>query len=783
MSAADPREARLLREALDLPTAQREAFIEGACGADRALLARLRQLLAFDAEPGLPLDRPAESWAARLVADEEETARRLREGGRVGPYRLVREIGRGGMGSVWLAERADGQFSQQVALKLIRLGMDSEHVLIQFRRERALLARLQHPNIAQLIDGGIDARGRPWFAMEHIEGVHLGAWMERQPSLRERLDLFAKLCRAVAHAHRQLIVHRDLKPSNILVQADGEPRLLDFGIAKLLDPDNTERTATVQRFLTRDFAAPELLRGEPAGTSADVYALGLILFELLTGRRYRSVHGAHETTLRPSVALERAQGSHTASLTRARLRGDLDAITLRALADDPARRYPDAERLADDVQRHLDGQPVSARPDRFGYRVTKFLRRNRAAVAVGALGLTALLVASGLAFWQAVQKDAEAERAQRALRQAEASRDFMSSVFAAADPTSAKGADTTVGELLAAAHGRIGLELRDEPAVAAEMLNLIGSIHVSLDQPEQARQLLREAMATNAAAPEPSPTIALAAGARLAYYDFIGGDGIGALAQLDALMAGAATAATDDAELSESLAKLHELRSSVLYGLGRMDEAVQAKLTSVAAWRMDRAAHPFDYLWAVIGLADLEAALGQGHSALQRADELLADPLLQGAETPPALHVAARGARVRALQVLGRHAEAEPLLRTIIADTAKLSGAGDPRTRYWRFRLAETLHALGHLEEAGAITTAILAVPPGDEASYRRVRTELLAARIALARGASDSAKRIATVTDAACSGQGNAQLCAQARELTTEGVAASTATVREGRD
>jgi len=762
----DPRQARILRAALDLPTGERDGYVARECGSDEALLTRLRTLLALDAATALPLDRPAEAHAARLMADAGDAGAHLAAGMRIGPYRLVRELGRGGMGAVWLAERDDGQFQQQVALKLIRLGMDSEHVQRQFRRERALLARLQHPNIAQLIDGGIDERGRPWFAMERIEGASLVEWIEReQPGLRARLELFAKLCRAVAHAHRQLVVHRDLKPSNVLVQADGEPRLLDFGIARLVEREDTEQTATMQRFLTRDFAAPEQLRGETAGTSADVFALGLILFELLTGQRYRKLHADSDTTLRPSAAFD-ATTSAATHISRAQLRGDLDAIALRALADEPARRYADAQQLADDVQRHLDGKPVEARPDSVGYRAAKFLRRNRAAVVVAALGLAALLVASGVAFRQAVQKTAEAERARIALKQSESVRKFTNSIFLEADPSKGKGADTTAGELLAAAHTRVAQELADEPEVAAELLDQIGNTYVSLAQDELARATLAEALAFNERAKHPSLGIAASAGGRLAYYVFNDGDSGKALAQLDAIIERLRGSGDADPEVFAQLGKMHELKGNVLYAIGRKEEAREAGHIAAASWARVRDAHPVEYLWAEVGQIDLEAALGHGQAALERADHLLADPLLHGKDVPPALTLHARGVRVRALQALGRHAEAEPLLRETIGAFAAQYGLDGTMTRYWRFRHAETLHALGRLDEAQTVADAILALPPDGSAAYRRTRTEVLAATIARDRHASDATTRIAAAERAACGDGGNEELCDKARAL-----------------
>lgn len=768
MPEHDPRAARILRSALDLPTADRDDHVARECGDDARLAARVRHLLELDAAADLPLDAGAEAHAARLIgaaiAEAAPDAERM-----VGPYRLVRELGHGGMGSVWLAERADGQFRQQVALKLIRLGMDSELIQHQFRRERALLARLQHPNIAQLLDGGIDERGRPWFAMEYIDGIGLGEWVARsEPTLDARLALFAKLCRAAAHAHRQLIVHRDLKPSNVLVQEDGEPRLLDFGIARLADPTDAEHTVTRQRFLTRDFAAPEQLRGEPAGTAADVYALGLILFELLTGARYRSLHRDGDATLRPSAVPERATAAAPCTpITRARLRGDLDAIVLRALAEEPERRYPDAQQLADDVQRHLDNQPILARPDSLRYRSAKFARRHRAAVVATALGLAALLATSSIAVWQAVQKSTEAARARTALRQSEAVGEFMLSVFGAADPASRSGVDTPAGTLLAAGRERAVTELADAPAIAAAVLDRIGQTYVSLGEDALARATLTQALEFNERAQPPSLAIAAMAGGRLAFYLFQDGSTAQALAELDALEARLQPLAGQDEDaVTAALGKTQELRGSILYAVGRKEASRAAGEAAVATWGLVRERHPGEFLVAQIGLADLDAALGQGAQALAGAERVLADPLLHSPEVPPALLANARGVRGRALQALGRHAEAEPMLHSTVGEFADLYGADASMTRYWRFRHAQTLHALGRLKEAQAIADALLALPDDGAAAYRRTRVEVLAAQIARDRGATDASTRIRAARDTACGDAGNAELCEAARQL-----------------
>lgn len=299
----NPDEIALLREALDLPEPQRADFIEARCAGDPAQARRLRNLLAMDEEPDALLDGGVDGLLIDALiepgGEAEFSSAPLadRSGEEIGPWRILRHLAEGGMGSVWLAERADGAFAQTVALKTVKPGMDSAAVLRAFQREREVLARLQHPQIAHLIDGGVDASVRPWFAMRHVEGEPLDRWLQRAPPLRQRLTLFASLCRVVAHAHRQLVVHQDIKPGNILVQAEGTPCLLDFGIGRILHGEAADATQTVQRFASPAYAAPEQIAGGAISTATDVYALGAILFELLTGQRYSAVHrGADATT-------------------------------------------------------------------------------------------------------------------------------------------------------------------------------------------------------------------------------------------------------------------------------------------------------------------------------------------------------------------------------------------------------------------------------------------------------------------------------------------------------
>ncbi|MDQ6655134.1 MAG: serine/threonine protein kinase, partial [Verrucomicrobiota bacterium] len=380
----------ILADALEAENgAARVALVRQACAGDEALQCEVESFLAQQPEN---LERYADGLTTQR-GDQSQIARRL------GAYELVRELGRGGMGAVWLARRADERFEQLVAIKLLKRGTDTEEVLRRFRGERQILARLEHPGIARMIDAGETEDGLPFFVMEYVLGAHLTTYArERNLSVAARLQLFGKVCAAVQFAHQNLVVHRDLKPANILVTPEGEPKLLDFGIARLLETDGEDWqvTAPENRIHTPAYASPEQVRGEPITTASDIYSLGAILYELLT-----DVAPHQFATARPTATeLARVIGEQDVRRpsavavkpeARRRLRGDLDNIVLRAMAREPARRYSSASTLADDLRRHLAGRTVRARPDTMGYRAAKFIRRNR--VLAGA----AVLFAAGLA--------------------------------------------------------------------------------------------------------------------------------------------------------------------------------------------------------------------------------------------------------------------------------------------------------------------------------------------------------------------------------------------------
>lgn len=434
-----------------------------------------------------------------LLGDSPEPRAATRAGAQVGAYRLIEMIGRGGMGEVYLAERADGEFQQTVAVKLLRSGFENAQAVARFRAERGILARLEHPGIARLLDGGVTEEGFPFLAMEFVRGEPITRFCEEKNlSIEDRLRLFVHVCRAVDFAHRSLVVHRDLKPSNILVAGRGEVKLLDFGIAKLLEEGAAEAaTRTGFLLLTPEYASPEQVRGGGITTATDVYALGLLLHEILTGRRAQPVDDlspigvaraiCEQEPMRPSAVVPER-------LAR-RLRGDLDMIVAAALHKDPARRYASAERLADDILRHLDGRPIEARADSFGYRAGKFLRRHRLAVAASAAVVAALLIGLLLAVSGLVRaRQAEAE----ARREAETSRqvsDLLIGIFKVNDPGEARGETITARELLDRGAERVREQLADQPEVQGSLLRTIGDAYSELGLYERAHGIYESDLA------------------------------------------------------------------------------------------------------------------------------------------------------------------------------------------------------------------------------------------------------------------------------------------------
>jgi non-specific serine/threonine protein kinase/serine/threonine-protein kinase len=416
----------IFHAARELQPAERPAFLEKACGADEQLRREIEALLESDRAADRFIADPPAGLAAELFGGAEA----LSDVGRmVGQYKLLECVGAGGMGAVYLAERADQQFQMQVAIKLIKRGMDTASVLRRFQHERQILASLEHPNIARLLDGGTTEDAVPYFVMEYIKGHRIDRYAEEHRlSISERLELFRQVCGAVSYAHQHLVVHRDLKPSNILVTPAGVPKLLDFGIAKIIQPnDSTEAlpTMTAVPIMTPEYASPEQIEGVPATTLSDVYSLGAVLYELLTGcppyrlqnRSPQEIGKAISTAQieKPSAAVTRSEDARL-------LRGDLDNIVRMAMRKETARRYRSVEQFSEDIRRHLAGRPVVAQPDTLSYRAAKFLRRNRLGVSAAALLLLTLVGGIVATAWQAHKARVHEQRARA--EQARAERRF-----------------------------------------------------------------------------------------------------------------------------------------------------------------------------------------------------------------------------------------------------------------------------------------------------------------------------------------------------------------------
>ncbi|HET6545135.1 MAG TPA: serine/threonine-protein kinase [Rhodanobacteraceae bacterium] len=479
--------AALFEQAIEVAPAERAVWLAAACVDDSALRARIEHMLRIDAEAANFLETPPNIVTEIL----SPATARPEMPGQFGAWRVLRSIGTGGMGEVWLAERSDAEFEQRGAVK--QVAYPTPGLLQRFRQERQILARLEHPNIARLIDGGVDAAGAPYLVMDYVEGVPITDFAPAHAlDLRRRLRLFLRVCDAVQYAHQNLVVHRDLKPSNILVTADGEPKLLDFGIAKVLaTTDQPAATRTLARLLTPDYAAPEQFSGGAITTATDVYALGVVLYELLAGVRPRRVAPVDVETAEhtldippPSAALDRTTGA----THRRALRGDLDRVVLTALAPDPQRRYPSAAAFAGDIRRYLDGHPITARRDSAVYRSRKFLRRNRYAVAAGLFVFAILIGATAISLHQAQLARAQARRAA-------ATQQFMSAVFAEANPDENKGQPISARQLLEKGEQQLARMNGAQPVLQIDAAVMLANLYRDMGDFTHAESLLKRALA------------------------------------------------------------------------------------------------------------------------------------------------------------------------------------------------------------------------------------------------------------------------------------------------
>ncbi|MBQ0929792.1 serine/threonine-protein kinase [Ideonella alba] len=491
---------RLLDEGLDLPGAERAAWLAALPAAQQPLRERLARLLAeADADSGTSFQT-----LPPIAATDTATAPELP--GDIGPWRPSRLLGEGGMGTVWLAERVDGLLKRPAALKLPRGAWRQAGLAERMARERDILARLDHPHIAPILDAGVTPEGQPWLALAFVEGQPIDEYVAaRSLGLRERIALLLQVAGAVAHAHARLVVHRDLKPGNILVTSEGEVRLLDFGIGKLLDDEAGEGLALTQqlgRVMTPWYASPEQVHGQPIGTASDVYALGVVAFELLTDQRPYALKRETRLALEQAITEGRVQRASAVATTAwaAQLRGDLDTVLLKALKTDPDQRYRTVDQFADDLQRWLRQRPVSAQPDRLAYRVRKFVQRNRLGVGLGTAAVAALAVALGVALWQREQARLEAAKANGI-------KDYLVSLFETNDVDQSdalRKRGQSVQDLLEHSARTLGSGLADHPEVRDELQKLVGQLLNDLELTDSALRVRSERVQALAAQGAPA---------------------------------------------------------------------------------------------------------------------------------------------------------------------------------------------------------------------------------------------------------------------------------------
>jgi eukaryotic-like serine/threonine-protein kinase len=510
----------IFNSAVERNAEERKAFLVDACSGDEALIKEVESLLRSDDEATYFLNRPAADRYKTIFPDERISDQRI------GPYRIIREIGYGGMGAVYLAARDDDQYHKEVAIKLVRPGVHRDLRIQRFHTERQILANLDHPNIAKLLDGGTTEEGIPYLVMDYVEGVPIDDYCDsKKLSIVQRLQLFQTICSAVQYAHQNLVVHRDIKPSNILVNEEGVPKLLDFGIAKLLHYDADTKPLTTSLLpMTPEYASPEQIRGERITTASDVYSLGVLLYGLLTGHppyHFKSrlpsemlriiceqepekpsliilqtlsgadTDGNEQTLITPELVSETREGSPE-KLQR-RLSGDLDNIVLMALRKDPQRRYASAQQLSEDIRRYLHSLPVQARKDTLVYRSKKFILRHKMGVTAASLVVLILIAGIFSVAWQANIAAQQRDKARMEAEKAKQINSFVRSMLGSADP-SMQGRNVTVAHVLNEATKRVDTELANQPEIQTAVLSTIGHTYFGLGLYDAAEKHFRKSL-------------------------------------------------------------------------------------------------------------------------------------------------------------------------------------------------------------------------------------------------------------------------------------------------
>jgi eukaryotic-like serine/threonine-protein kinase len=669
----------LFDAALSLPETARESFIAESSSHDPALESELRALLAAHA-----LSESA--FASPMDAPRNQSDRWI--GARLGAWEIGRRIGAGGMGTVHEAVRADDQYRQRVAVKFLNWSAEGGIAVRRFRAERQMLASLQHPNIASLVDGGVSPTGMPYFVMEYIDGEPITRWCDvRATAIDERLALFGQVCAAVRAAHQKLIVHRDLKPGNILVTTDGSVKLLDFGIAKLMRDEQPVDLPTAtqigHRAFTPEYAAPEQMTGRAVDTTADVYALGVILFELLTGRRPFDLQGKSLAEMerlvtespapRPSTFIDetraRVLGERSVTRARRRIEGDLDAIVLMALRKEPERRYPSVDALVRDVTHHLEQQPVLARPDSVGYRVRKFVRRRKLESIAGVVAAVSLIGGTVVSVLQARRAQEQSRVATAQGERATEVTKFLTTMLGAANPESF-GKDVTMRTVLDSAVQRADSG-RLTPALEAEIRGIMGDAYLALGDLDVAeRQFRADLAAHRRMAPAGDYETAIAY-SKLALVAETGGQ----LAQADSLLQQAESLYlrfphTDRREESAAI----ENRGRVLYMMGNVPESYAQFRRSLALSERYFAADDSANAPTYVNIAVISAEAGQLAAADTFSQRGVAVALRAHGENHPLIGDAL-SVRASVLDQMGRMEESSDTYRQALTSKKRVLGA------------------------------------------------------------------------------------------------------------
>jgi eukaryotic-like serine/threonine-protein kinase len=726
---------QLLDAALDQPVTQRAQWIETLGAEFEQLKPRLRGLLLRNA--GAETD---DFLSTLPTFDIEPTAapadaRVDQPGDEIGPYRLVSELGVGGMGTVWLAQRTDGLINRPIALKLPHGAWKRARLAERMARERGILATLNHPNIARLYDAGLTVDGQPYLAIEYVEGRPIDEHCrDRQLDLKSRLKLFVQVANAVAYAHGNLVVHRDLKPANILVTADGQVRLLDFGIAKLLQEGQAKGTQLTElsgRALTPDYASPEQILGAPLTIASDVYSLGVILYELLSGTRpyklKRDSRGALEDAI---VQREPAPPSTAVDRPRSKaLSGDLDTIVLKALKKKPEERYLTVHALLDDIERYLNKRPVLARPDSAHYRLRKFIARHKLPVAAAAIVIAVVVAGAGVSLWQARVAIAERERAVQV-------KEFIASIMRGVDPyerSSSKPVDAI--DLLRTARARADRELAEQHEVRIELLGIIGESFYGLRQNEQAAEVLSQALREAQGIPEMDPGTILHLRRVLSQaYDFLGKSADARRELQLVLDAYSRERRPPDEELIE--ARLHE--ATLDYNEAKYPEALDAATKALHLAETVPNAPRDAELEAVNRMASVHKSQELPDLAVreyERAHRLALDAYANDARHPRVLTVQMGYANALALD--GRRLEALAHSQAAATAAIEVFGADNVMAGYFLNSLASIQIDVGEIRAALENSRSSLAIyqktrQPGTRDHASRLRglgRELLAAR------------------------------------------------------